>query len=566
MSGTPAPSPPVDAAEDFALSIVVRATGAADALTLTFSALRAQTMPRWELIVVDDRNAGIPSTIHPWLLFLDAGETIHPTMLARVRDALAAESTLDAAHCGWGVLDDSGRTLVEDRCESDGDLFDLFARRCAFPLHACVVRRSFVEAIGGFDPSMLHGEDWLFLQRIARRGARFGRVADTLAYRSRGASTGAPDVETLLDAALRIIALGHTSDPAAGLAPDAPYFAGRIASSDPVVLDALCWTAGGQLARGDDAIALLAHLPDGHPVGDVTAAAERIVQAAPRALALPPDGWRDLWDDVRPRLETFLVGLEARVRRPGVARAIAAEVQRRVLAHLASLPVPVAGTSIAALEVTAPIVDVRVGTDVERVHFVVSLEGAVLGVMELCSTEGCVDAAAIRDAVADRFGWPILGRFFERTLHTDPARHDTDGWSTLLSQLWSPDPPPVARASRMIDRAAAWFRRGDDGRSHGMPRRLIVEAGARVPPLLLGRRNIDVELRVAGVRVASAEIAVGRAGVTTGTALRAALADAAGVALCRVVVREALLGAPFDGTTSLRERIERARARRSTPS
>jgi hypothetical protein len=95
---------------------------------------------------------------------------------------------------------------------------------------------------------------------------------------------------------------------------------------------------------------------------------------------------------------------------------------------------------------------------------------------------------------------------------------------------------------------------------------LIVEAGVRVPPLLFGRRNIEAELRVAGVRVASAEIAVGPAGVTTGAAVHDALADAAGMALCRVLVRDVLLGVPFDGTASLSERIERARAGQSTPS
>jgi glycosyltransferase involved in cell wall biosynthesis len=79
------------------------------------------------------RNAGIRATTHPWLLFLDAGETLHPTMLARLSDALASGSTLDAVHCGWSVLDDSGRPLVEDRCEAEGDLFVLFTRRCAFP-------------------------------------------------------------------------------------------------------------------------------------------------------------------------------------------------------------------------------------------------------------------------------------------------------------------------------------------------------------------------------------------------------------------------------------------------
>jgi glycosyltransferase involved in cell wall biosynthesis len=609
--------------DDFAVSVVIPAFNAQQTIGATLDSLRAQSMTRWEAIIVDDgstdatakvveryaasdpritlrrqanagksvaRNVAIAAAAHPWLLSLDADDTIHPTTLARVRDALLSDATLDAVHYGWAVVDSAGRFLTEERCEAEGDLFDLFARRCAFPIHACVVRRSLVEAIGGFDPAMRNGEDWPVWQRIARRGARFGRIPETLAYYLKREGSMSSNMDTLIERALRTIALGHSHDPVAALAPGAPYYDGRLASSDAVVFNFVCWTAGSRLGEGGDAVPLLVHLPDGHPTGDLLSAAECIVHAAPLAVGQPRDGWRELWEPIRPRLEEFLDALERRVARPGLARAMAAEVQRLALPYLPlPLTTPVAGTSVRAIELTEPIDDVALAPDVERLHLLATLEGDLLGAIELPVAEGRVTHAAIRDALAERFAWTVLGRYFERTSYADlelrpdgggwswwrgrqrvahvrargpdearTALHDAIGWRTFLDELRGPVNPLVDRALGAIDRFASGLRQGDDGRTRGMPRRVALEAGEPGRRLVFGTRNIAAELRVSGAVVSEVEYVVGPTGIATERALRAALTDAAGMALCRAVVRDALLGAPLD-RTSLRERIARAR-------
>jgi glycosyltransferase involved in cell wall biosynthesis len=623
--GAPSPASLPSRADggDFAVTVVVPAFNAEATIGATLDSLRAQSMTRWEAIVVDDgstdataevveryvamdprisllrqanaglsaaRNAAISAASHPWLLSLDADDAIHPTTLARVRDALLSDATLDAVHYGWAVVDASGRFLTEERCEAEGDLFDLFACRCAFPIHACVVRRSLVEAIGGFDPAMRDGEDWPVWQRIARRGARFGRIPDTLAYYLKRDGSISSNMDRLLIRALGTIELGHSHDPGAGLAPGAPYYDGRLASSDAVVFNFVCWTAGGRLGEGGDAVPLLAHLPAGHPAVDLLAAAECIVHAAPLAIARPRDAWRDLWEPMRPRLEAFLAALEERVARPGLARAMAADVQRLVLPFLSSpASNPVAGTDVRVIELTAPVDDVTLAPGVERLQLLATLEGEMLGAIELPVTGERVTAGAIREALAERFAWIVLGRFFERTAYADlevraegdgwtwwrgrervahvrargpdearAALHDAIGWTTFLDALRGPVNPLVEGAQRAIDRLTAGVRRGDDGRTRGMPRRVVVEVGEPGPRLTLGARNIAAELRVAGTVVSSVEFVVGPAGIATGRALRIALTDAAGMALCRAVVRDALLGAPLD-RTPLRERLARAR-------
>ena len=111
---------------------------------------------------------------------------------------------------------------------------------------------------------------------------------------------------------------------------------------------------------------------------------------------------------------------------------------------------------------------------------------------------------------------------------------------------------------RAIDRLASHVRGSDDGRTRGMPRRIVLDAGAVNPRVVFGARNIEVQLRVAGALVSSAEYVVGPIGIATGRALRTAATDAAGMTLCRAVVRHALLGAPLGGA-SLRERLGRVR-------
>ena len=609
---------------DFAVSVIIAARDAEPTIGTTLDSLRAQSLTRWEAIVVDDgsidgtagvveryaaldpritlrrqanagksvaRNVAIAAAAFPWLLFLNADDSIHATTLARARDVLLSDGTLDAVHYGWAVVDDAGRVLVEERCEAEGDLFDVLACRCAFPIHACVVRRSLVEAIGAFDPAMRTGEDWPLWQRIARRGARFGGIADTLAYYRKRADSMSSDMDALVPRALRTIALGHSHDPVAALAPGAPYYDGRIASSDAVVFNLVCWAAGSRLGEGGDAVPLLEHLPAGTQSGDPSSAAECIVHAAPLAVVRTREAWGELWPSVRPRLEQFLATLEQRVERPGLARDMAAQVQRLILPYLSSTDAlaPVAGTSVRIIELTEPITDVTCTSDVERLQLLARIEGDVLGAIELPVMNGRVTATVIRDAIAERFAWIVLGRYFERTRYADlesrpdesgwswwrgrqlvarvhastpqearRALHDAIGWRTLRDELRDPAHPIVEAAERAIDRVVSALRRSDDGRTHGMPRRMVFELGARGPRLTLGSRNIAAELRIAGETVSSMEYVVGPARVATARAIRAALIDAAGMPLCRVVVRELLLGAPLDAVP-LRERIARRR-------
>jgi hypothetical protein len=513
------------------------------ASTDTTLASLCEQIPGWELVM---RTAGSPEIegSQPWLLFVDAGDTLHSAMLGRIRDALAADPSLDAVHYGWTLVDDEGRPLVDERCDAEGDLFDILACRPAFPSCACVVRRTSVEAAGGFDRAMGAASEWVLWQRIARRGARFGRIRDALVTRRADADRGVSPAEEVT-AALRAIALGHRTDPGVRVAQNAPYATGRLARPDVAEVNALCAAAARELAVGGDAARLVTLLPTGRRAMDADAAAAAIVRTAPLALGREATWWATQWEERRESLDAFLDRLEQRVERSGAARAIAARMQRHILPVLpALLPPAVDGTQLGIVEATAPIEDIHVDGATESVQLRVELENDVLGAIELAPIDGRVSSLAIRAAVAEGWAEHLLARYL--------ARHPEE--RSLATALWERDHPLVAHLADAVDRLAAGVRGPDDGRHRGPPRTMVIEAGHRVPVFVLGRRNIAAELRVAGRRAGSIEVVVGALGVVSGRAVRAALCEASAPALARIVVRDLVLGAPMVGGRPLDER------------
>src|SRR5438132_5192342 len=189
------------------VSIIIPAYNAADTIGDTLESLIAQSCLSWEAIVVDDgstddtsevvrvytqrdarmrmitqgntgeaaaRNAGLALAQHDWVLFLDADDWILPTHLERMTDMLSSDARLDAVHCGSARVAVDGTLVPEKFVPPLGDMFSIFARFCAFPIHACVVRRHLVESVGQFATSLRTCPDWDLWQLIARTGARCG--------------------------------------------------------------------------------------------------------------------------------------------------------------------------------------------------------------------------------------------------------------------------------------------------------------------------------------------------------------------------------------------------------
>ncbi len=205
------------------VSAIIPARNAAATLEATIDSLRAQTIPDWEAIVVDDgstdetaavahahasrdprvrllraeaggasaaRNVGLTAARGRWLLFLDADDWVAPTHLERLLGLLTAMPAATAAYCGYRrVTPDGSAGPATWRADIATAPMQAFAHRPGTAIHAVLVDRDAVLALGGFDPALRTCEDWDLWQRLAQAGAPFVGLPEPLAfYRTGGVS------------------------------------------------------------------------------------------------------------------------------------------------------------------------------------------------------------------------------------------------------------------------------------------------------------------------------------------------------------------------------------------
>ncbi len=604
------------------VSIVIPARNATETIAETLESVRSQSSQDWEAIVVDDgssdataavaaslatrdsrirvvsqphrgvsaaRNTGIEHARFDWLVFLDADDWLAPSYLERMTRELAQNLGLDGVHCRWSRVAPDGTLCGGDQLsDAEGDLFDLFACTCVFAVHACIIRKSLVEAVGGFDTSLRICEDWDLWQRVARTGARFGAIQGVLAlYRMRRASASVNGPRFLTDG-LRVIVRGHAPDPRVPN-PHPTHANGRSASHiDTVKFSLACWAGGVMLGNGEDATLLLETLREARdPTFDANEVAKSIFQAAPLPTCRLPAAWIELWPTIEPRLDAFLAALEKQTLAPKLARRARKLLERMVLEN-APGPWPLAfGTTYAVrVEITAPIADIHPPASAESLQCAVDCEGEYLDTIYLPVCDGLVPAAVLADAIAGEFAWRILGRFFERTIYRDLAverspeglsirrgtlllgecipdskderqfwseAHERVGWVVFLQEIWGRPYWPDARFYEPpAEKEEAPRRSAEDGW-------LVAEVSEYLSSVEISRPELAAVLTVGGAALGVVTVPV-KENAVHAEELRAALNIAAGFELCRAAVREALLGQPFANGASLRSRLAAAAA------
>ncbi len=339
---------------DLSVSVVIPAYNAAGTIGETLESVLAQSHGSWEAVVVDDgstdstaetvrrfaqrdarirlisqanageggaRNTGVAEARFDWLLFLDADDWISPRHLERMTAELRAHPDLDAVHCGYARVTPDGTHVEDPYRPPTGDLFPTLARRSAFPVHACVVRKALVEEAGGFEPSLRTCTDWDLWQRVARTGALFGAVDEVLAFYRMTASGASLDAWRLLEDDLRVLRQGHSSDPR--VRNPKPEHAGGAPPEGVRTQEfyLLSWCAGLLLGRGGDARPLLGMVGgDSFPELYPAAVAQCIFEAAVLANCQVAEAWERLWPDIYGNVEEYLVALERQSMAPDLAR------------------------------------------------------------------------------------------------------------------------------------------------------------------------------------------------------------------------------------------------------
>jgi len=592
------------------VSIVMPAHNAAPTIAETIDSVIRQTSPHWELIVVDDgstdntaaivdalaakdgriqrisqpkggvssaRNLGTALAQYEWVLYLDADDWLAETHLEKMTAVLVADPQLSAVHCGSVRIAPDGTRVDEQYCAASGDMFDQFTRFCAFPVHACIFRRSLAAAVGGWDTSLPTCEDWDFWQRIARTPARFGVVRECLAlYRMRPGSASLDGVRYMVDG-LRVIHQAYRRDPRVWN-PDPAHARGAPAALLPnAVFSFLCWPAGLVIGAGGDPRPLFDHLQG---VGydrslDYKHVAGCLLNSAVLPGAHRPSDWAQLWPALESPIEVFLRELEQRSGTSGLARRTRALMERNIVERSGRhTSLRVGRLQSIEIDITDALNDMTFHPDVERLRCVVNVEGERLNVIHLPVADGRVPRAMLVDAIAHEFAWIILGKFFARTVYRElrmtpngngcsVARgnvcviehlpeenvaaevHTRAGWLVFLQELWGRPEWPLSTfyEEKPHDPGVA-LRPGGD--------RVVIEISDELPDLV-STKEIQLDVRMGGVSLGWMTVPpVNRC------QLRMRIIRAVGRDLYRVAVREALVGAPLVGGGTLRERLRAA--------
>ncbi len=346
------------------VSIVIPAYNAAETIAETLASIQCQTMTNWEAIVVNDgsndeteaivkkiaeqdskiclisqrnqgvsaaRNTGISHAQYNWLAFLDADDWFAPQYLERMNAALAADSTLDAVHCGIQWIAPDGHMLKEQYAPSETDLFPLLARRCCLLIHCCIFRKKLAEVVGGFDTSLSTAEDWDLWQRIARNGARFGAVKEILAFYRIQPNSLSRNANITFANALRVITQGHSHDFRVPN-PHPSHLAGEPREAlAKLRLEKSAWHGGLLLANNKDARSLLELVAgDRAPDLNPNKIAGRIFQSVRVAHCQQRDPWKRLWPNIAGKVEDFLLALETQSEAIGLARRVGIILEQKI--------------------------------------------------------------------------------------------------------------------------------------------------------------------------------------------------------------------------------------------
>jgi glycosyltransferase involved in cell wall biosynthesis len=332
------------------VSVVVPAYNAAGTLAEALRSLLEQTFPQWEAVVVDDgssdetaevagrfaqmdtrfrvirqanqgeagaRNAGIQAARFGWLLFLDADDWMAPTALEQLTDAAARDPQADAIHCRYARVAADGTVVPEAYQATERDLFPVLARRAAFAVHACLVRKSVVDAVGRFDATLKTSPDWDLWQRVARTGAQFVAVPDVLAFYRMTPGSASLDGPQLFRDDLRVLRQGHAPDPRVANPHPAHANGEPIDGVRSQEFYLLCWCAGLMIGAGKDPRTLLDFVAgDRYEELYPEAVAQCLFEAAPLPGTRSPGAWPELWRGLEERINEFLHVLEAHTGAP----------------------------------------------------------------------------------------------------------------------------------------------------------------------------------------------------------------------------------------------------------
>ena len=347
-----------------AITIITPAFAAELSLPRVLASVGAQSMRRWEHVIVIDgatdgsegvaraaaasdprirvivqpnagasaaRNTGLAVAKGEWILFLDADDTIDRSHLTRMLNRARGDGA-DIVCCGYVRKDAAGRDTERYPAPKLGD--SPFRSIVASPptaIHGIVARRDLLRAVGGFDSTLRTNEDWDLWLRVARSGARFAREPRLLAHYWNAETSLTRDAGSMMRDVVVVLERARARD--ARVLDPIPEFAEgiEIDSFDQNILSCALWSAAAQAGGGGDGLAAIRELPERleHPWNR-----EGLAGTIVDGLMVGAGGrYADIagqWAVLAPRLETIFTEVQRRCGGDGLAYALMRDVEWEV--------------------------------------------------------------------------------------------------------------------------------------------------------------------------------------------------------------------------------------------
>lgn len=219
------------------ITLLVPCYNAARFLPRLAESVRAQTAPFAEILCYDDgstddtaqvardlgwnilspninagpaaaRNRLLAAARTPWVHFHDADDLLQPNFVARMSEAIAANSNADVYVSQMDWLTESTRNLeVAWRYDAQALAEDPLAATITNPIGviACTYRRELLARIGGFNEEFRTWEDGDLHVRLAAAGARFHVLPEVLSIGLRHGTGASADGSAVVSDRMRLL-------------------------------------------------------------------------------------------------------------------------------------------------------------------------------------------------------------------------------------------------------------------------------------------------------------------------------------------------------------------------
>ncbi len=447
------------------VSFIMAAYNAARFLDRAVQSAGDQTMPDWQLVIIDDastddtyvrarawaardprilavtkphggladtRNWGLNVADGEWCMFHDADDWLDPRCLERLLALADANPGAGACACAFTGVDGEGRLTTAYGVADLADPMPVLVRGPAVSCISVIVKTDTVRAVGGFDPALLSCEDWDLWLRLARIGVKFVSTRENLAFYRKVPGSLSTKTAQMIRFGLEVMDRAFRPDPR--LAAFESPFQDGYPPEDALDIKArsVVYNTAVGLGVGHDPVPLIALGPRLDDWNFNPAEFSRNVLAAiAHGLAAREEDVARSWDVIGPALERLTFAMTAHGAARRQAEALRAHVEARARAAAAfATPTRCNGVLSQQLDLAQGLVPIK-AADCEAGVLGVHHAGVWLGPVDVPVTQGVIAPGAIASAIAEAAkAWPLAC-----VLDALGARAAPAFWLTALQRL-----------------------------------------------------------------------------------------------------------------------------------